>query len=223
MPATSKEDNQRTDMYDLEEQEQIDALKAWWRQNGRLVVVAVVAAAVAALATAGWRYYRAKANEQASQVFAALEKAARGNDAKQVRDLAQQLMDQYGSTAYAAMGALVVAKASFEAGDLAAAGRELEWAAEHARDEETKALARLRLAGVRLDEKKYDEALELLEQPPESFVPLYADLKGDVLAAQGKAPEARAAYQSALDKLPAEGLFRAIVQVKLDGLGPAQP
>jgi predicted negative regulator of RcsB-dependent stress response len=210
-------------MYDLEEQEQIDALRTWWRQYGRLVTVGVVAAAIAALGTAGWRHYRGKANEQASQVFAALEKAARGNDAKQVRDLATQLMDQYGSTAYASMAALIVAKASFEAGDLAAAGRELEWAAEHARDEETKALARLRLAGVRLDEKKHDEALKLLEQPPESFVALYADLKGDVLAAQGKAPEARAAYQSALDQLPAEGMFRAIVQVKLDGLGPGQP
>jgi predicted negative regulator of RcsB-dependent stress response len=210
-------------MYDLEEQEQIDALRTWWRQYGRLVTVGVVAAAIAALGTAGWRHYRGKANEQASQVFAALEKAARGNDAKQVRDLATQLMDQYGSTAYASMAALIVAKASFEAGDLAAAGRELEWAAEHARDEETKALARLRLAGVRLDEKKHDEALKLLEQPPESFVALYADLKGDVLAAQDKAPEARAAYQSALDQLPAEGMFRAIVQVKLDGLGPGQP
>jgi predicted negative regulator of RcsB-dependent stress response len=223
MLAASKDDNKRTDMYDLEEQEQIDALRTWWRQYGRLVMVGVVAAALAALGTAGWRYYRAKANEQASQVFAALEKAARGNDTKQVRDLAQQLMDQYGSTAYAAMGALIVAKASFEAGDLPAAGKQLEWAAEHARDDETKAVARLRLAAVRLDEKKYDEALKLLEQPPEAFAALYADLTGDVLVAQGKAPEARAAYQSALDKLPAEGLFRAIVQVKLDGLGPAQP
>jgi predicted negative regulator of RcsB-dependent stress response len=223
MPAASNDVNQRSHMYDLEEQEQIDALKTWWRQHGRLVIVGLVAAAIAATATAGWRYYRAKASEQASQVFAALEKAVRSNDAKQMRELAKQLMDQYGSTGYGAMGALVVAKASFEAGDLAAAGRELEWAAEHARDEETKALARLRLAGVRLDEKKYDDALKLLEQPPESFVALYADLKGDVLAAQGKASEARAAYQNALDKLPADGLFRAIVQVKLDGLGPAQP
>jgi predicted negative regulator of RcsB-dependent stress response len=210
-------------MYDLEEQEQIDALRAWWRRYGRLVLVSVVAAAIAALATAGWRHHRAKANEQASQVFAALEKAARSNDVKQVRDLGQQLVDQYGSTPYAAMGALAVAKASFDAGDLGSAGRQLEWAADHARDENTQAVARLRLAGVRLDEKRYDDALKLLEQPPGSFAALYADLRGDILAAQGKSTDARAAYQSALDKLPPEGMFRAIVQVKLDGLGPGKP
>jgi len=211
-------------MYDLEEQEQIEALKAWWRQHGRLVVVAVVAAALAALGTTGWRYYRAQQNEQASQVFAEVEKAARGNNLKQVRELSTQLADQYGRTAYAALGALVAAKAEFEAGDLNAAAARLEWAAEHARDDETRAVATLRLAGVRLDQKKYDEALKLLEQqPPDPFLSLYADLKGDVLAAQGKTADARSAYQRALEKLPAEGLYRALVQAKLDGLGGVKP
>jgi predicted negative regulator of RcsB-dependent stress response len=211
-------------MYDLEEQEQIDALKAWWRQYGRLVAVAVVAAALAALGTTGWRYYRAQQNEQASQVFAELEKVARANDLKQVRELSTQLADHYGRTAYAALGALVVARAEFEAGDLKAAAASLEWAAEHARDDETRAVATLRLAGVRLDEKKYDEALKLLEQqPPEPFVSLYADLKGDVLAAQGKTADARNAYHRALEKLPADGIYRALVQAKLDGLGGPKP
>jgi predicted negative regulator of RcsB-dependent stress response len=211
-------------MYDLEEQEQIDALKAWWREYGRLIVVALVAAALAALGTIGWRYYRTQKNEQASQVFAELEKAARGSNLKQVRELSTQLADQYGSTTYAALGALVVAKTEFEAGDLKAAADRLEWAAEHARDEDTRAVARLRLAGVRLDEKKYDEALKLLEQqPPEAFVSLYADLKGDVLTAQGKTADARGAYQHALDKLPAGDLYRALVQVKLDSLGGVKP
>jgi predicted negative regulator of RcsB-dependent stress response len=207
-------------MYDLEEQEQIDALKSWWRQYGRLVVTAVVAAALAAGGTAGWRHYRQQQNEKASLVFAALEKAVRGNDIKQIKDLSGQLMDQYGSSAYAAMAALVAAKANVDAGDLKSAGNQLEWAAEHARDEETQAVARLRLAGVRLDEKKYDEGLKLLDQPhPASFAPLYADLKGDILVAQGKVAEAKAAYQVALEKLPTDGIYRAVVQVKLDSLG----
>jgi len=211
-------------MYDLEEQEQIDALKAWWRQHGRLILVAVVAAALAALGTAGWRYHKAQKNEQASQVFAELEKAARGSNVKQVRELSTQLAEQYDRTVYAALGALIVAKVEFDGGDLKASAARLEWAAEHAGDDETRAIARLRLAGVRLDEKKYDEALKVLEQqPPEAFGSLYADLKGDVLAAQGKTAEARSAYQRALEKQPLEGLFRAIVQVKLDGLGGAKP
>jgi predicted negative regulator of RcsB-dependent stress response len=210
-------------MYDLEEQEQIDALKAWWRENGRLVIVAVMAAALAAAAVSGWRYYKGTQAQKASQLYATLENAVRSNDAKQVTDVAGQLIDKYGSTAYAPMAALAAAKADFDAGDLASAAARLEWAAEHARDEETRAIARVRLAGVRLDEKKHDEALRLLEQPhPESFAGLYADLRGDVLVAQGKAAEAKEAYKLALQKLPEQSTYRLVVQVKLDGLGSAE-
>jgi predicted negative regulator of RcsB-dependent stress response len=207
-------------MYDLEEQEQIDALKAWWKQNARAVVVAAIAAIVAAGAVSGWRYYRQEQAQQAAEVFGSLERAARAADAKQVRELSARLMENYPSTAYGALAALVAAKASFDAGDLKSAGAQLQWAMEHARDDETEAVARLRLAGVRLDEKQYDEALRLLERKrPEAFDGLYADLRGDVLVAQGRLAEAKAAYKQALDKLPAEDGYHFIVQAKLDGIG----
>jgi predicted negative regulator of RcsB-dependent stress response len=210
-------------MYDLEEQEQIDALKAWWRQNGRLVIVAALAAVLAAGAVSGWRYYKEGQAQKASKLYATLENAVRGNDTKQVKDVAGQLIDKYGSTAYGPMAALAAAKVDFDAGDLAGAAARLEWAAERARDEEIRAIARVRLAAVRLDEKKYDEALRLLEQThPESFAGMYADLRGDVLVAQGKAAEAKQAYKLALEKLPAQSTYRLVVQVKLDGLGGAQ-
>ena len=209
-------------MYDLEEQEQIDALKAWWNEHGRTVIAAAVAAILAAGATFGWREYRQSQAEKASALYSALEQAARASDQKQVRELSAQLMDKYGSSAYGAMAALVAAKANFDAGDLKSAGAQLEWASEHARDDESQAVARLRLAGVRLDEKRYEDALRLLEQPhPESFAGLYADMRGDILVAQGKLAEARAAYKLALEKLPAEGNYRSLVQVKLDGVGGA--
>jgi predicted negative regulator of RcsB-dependent stress response len=210
-------------MYDLEEQEQIDALKAWWKQHGRLVIVAVIAAALAASVVTGWRVYQRSQAEKASQLYATLEKAERSNDTKQIRDVAGQIIQQFGRTGYAAMAALVAAKANFDAGDLASAGTQLEWAVEHARDERTRAVARLRLAAVRLDEKKYDEALQLLQQPrPETFDGLYADLRGDVLAAQGKTDEAKAAYKLALEKLGADNNYRMVVEAKLDGLGVTQ-
>ncbi len=210
-------------MYDLEEQEQIDALKAWWKQNGKLVIVAVLAAAIAAAGMTGWRYYKQQQGEKASQLYATLENAARGNDLKQVREVAGQMIDSYGSTPYAPMAALMAAKANFDAGDLASASKQLEWTAEHARDEQTRAVARLRLAAVRLDEKKYDEALQLLQQDhPEAFAGLYADLRGDVMVAQGKTAEAKAAYKAALDKLGVQSSYRPIVQTKLDALGGAQ-
>lgn len=210
-------------MYDLEEQEQIDALKAWWRQNGRIVIIAVIAALIGGGAVAAWKRHQAGQVEQAAQVFAAVEKGLRGNDPKQLKEAATKVMDQYGGTAYGALAALAYAKASFQEGDLKSAGEKLQWAIEHAKDDETQATARLRLAAVRLDEKKYDEALRLLqEKHPESFTGMFADLRGDVLLAQGKTAEAKAAYKEALDKLPQEGTYRLLVQAKIDAAGGTQ-
>jgi predicted negative regulator of RcsB-dependent stress response len=206
--------------YDLEEQEQIEALKAWWKHNGRLVILAVLAAALAFAAVSGWRYYKDRQAGQASQLYGELERAVQSSDSKKINEVAGQIVDRYARTAYGPMAALVAAKAAVDAGDLPVAGKHLAWAAEHARDAETEAVARLRLAGVRLDEKQYDEALRLLERKyPEAFAGLYADLRGDVLVAQGKLAEARAAYQQALEKLAPEATYRLIVQAKLDGIG----
>jgi predicted negative regulator of RcsB-dependent stress response len=206
--------------YDLEEQEQIDALKAWWSDNGRLVILALAAAAVAAAAVSGWRWYKQHETQQASQLYSSLEKAVRSADPAQVKALSAQVMAQYPRTAFASMAALVAAKVGFDAGDLKSAASQLEWAVANAADDATKAVAQLRLAAVRLDEKQYDQALDLLgRKPPGAFDSLYADLRGDVLVAQGKLPEARAAYKQALEKLPAESSFRMLVQAKLDGIG----
>jgi predicted negative regulator of RcsB-dependent stress response len=206
--------------YDLEEQEQIEALKTWWRRNGRLVMLAVLAAALAFAAVTGWRQYQERQGTQASQLYAELERAAQAADAKKIDELARQIRERYSGTAYAPLAALLAAKSSFDAGDLKTSGEHLAWAMEHAADEETQAVARLRLAGVRLDEKQYDEALRLLGQKhPDAFAGLYADLRGDVLVAQGKLPEAKAAYTQALEKLDAEATYRLVVQAKLDGIG----
>jgi predicted negative regulator of RcsB-dependent stress response len=210
-------------MYDLEEQEQIDALKAWWRDNRRVVIAAVVAAAVAAAGTSGWRWWRSEQAEKASMLYATFEKAMAARDVKQMREVAGELKQRYGSTAFAPMAALASAKAGVEAGDLESAASELRWVAEHAREDETAAIGRLRLAAVLLDEKKYKEALEQLEHKhPDQFAGLYADLRGDILVEEGKREEARSAYAQALEKLPPEGNYRQLVQAKLDALGGAK-
>lgn len=210
-------------MYDLEEQEQIDALKGWWRQNGRLVIAAVVAAALAAAAVTGWRTFQANKAMEAAQLYASLEEAVRASDTAKTKELSAALMEKYAGTAFGPMAALLSAKSSFEQGDLKSAAAQLEWALEHAKDEETAAVARLRLAAVRLDEKQYDEALRLLDaKHPPAFDGLYLDLRGDVMLAQGKTAEARAAYRDALAKLAEQGNYRLVVQAKLDALGGAQ-
>jgi predicted negative regulator of RcsB-dependent stress response len=206
--------------YNLEEQEQIDAIKAWWKQYGNFVVLAAIACLVTIAAFQGWRYYRAQQAERAATLFIQLDEAERANDPKRVRDIAGQIIERHGSTPYAAMSALASAKAGVTTGELDEARKHLQWAVEHARDDALRDVARLRLAGLLLDQKKHDDALKLLAaKPGEPYAMLYADLRGDVLAADGKAAEARAAYQAALEKSDPASSYRRLIEVKLDALG----
>jgi predicted negative regulator of RcsB-dependent stress response len=208
---------------DLEEQEQIETLKAWWSDHGKIVVAIAVAAALAVSAFQGWRYYSAQQAERAATLYLQLGEAERANDAKRVRDIASQIIARHGSTQYAGMAALTAAKAGVATGEVEEAKKNLQWVMEHAKESQMRDVARLRLAGVLLDEKKYDEALKLLSSTPaESYTMLYADMRGDVLTAQGKLAEARAAYQLALEKSEATSSYRRIIEVKLDALGEAK-
>jgi predicted negative regulator of RcsB-dependent stress response len=203
---------------DLEEQEKLEALKGWWKEHGRLVLVAITAAALAFAGVNGWRWYQRTQTLEAGQAYAALARAAGAGDAKALREAGGALTERYGGTLYASMGALVAAHFHFERGELKSAKAQLQWVLEHSSAEDFRDLARLRLAAVLLDEKAHDEALKLLEETPlEAYAAQYAALRGDVLVAQNRPQEARAAYQVALDK--ASGAFRDSVQLRLDALG----
>ena len=209
--------------YDLDEQERLDELKEWWRQYGNFVLLVVAAAALSVAVIQGWRYYRHSQATAAVTLYAQLDRAERAGDSKKVREIAGELAQKYGATPYAVFGALSAARASFDSGDLAGAKSQLQWVIERAREDEIKDLARLRLAGVLLDEKNTAEALKLVEgKPADAMAGLYADLKGDILVAQGKTAEARSAYQLALDRSEANSPYRATIQIKLDALGDAK-
>ncbi|HLS56411.1 MAG TPA: tetratricopeptide repeat protein [Zeimonas sp.] len=206
--------------YNLEEQEQLENLKAFWKQYGTFILTVV---AVVALAVAGWRgwgWYQAREAASASVVYEQLREAASAKDVARVRAAAGTLFEQYGGTAYGQMAALVAARAYVEAGDAKAAKVPLEWAMSNAKDEEFRHAARLRLAALLFDEKAYDEASRLLAvEAPGRFAGEYADRRGDVFAAQGKPAEARAEYRKALDALGADSPLSRLVQLKLDSLG----
>lgn len=209
--------------YDLEEQEQIAALKSWWKEYGMLVILCVVAAALSFAGFSGWRYYRNSQALGAVTLYAQLDEAERSADHKKVRDIAGRITGKYGSTAYGAYAALSAATASFQMSDLAGARAHLQWVIDNAGEDELRDVARLRLAGVLLDEKQPEEALKLLDKKPvDSLAGLYADLRGDILLAQGKRAEARTAYQGALDKSEAGSAYRTVIQMKLDSLGEAK-
>jgi predicted negative regulator of RcsB-dependent stress response len=207
--------------YDLEEQEQIANFKAFWGRFGNLISWVLI---IALGSYAGYNFWnshqRGKAAE-ASGLYDQLVTAGQANDNAKVQRMAADIESKYESTAYAPMAALGAAKAAFDASDLKTAKAQLQWAADHG-DDEIKSIARLRLSGVLLDEKAYDEALKVLNG---DFLPQFgaevADRKGDVLAAQNKLLEARAAYQAALDKMDKKNPGRQIVQIKLDAIGGA--
>ncbi len=205
---------------DLHEQEQVDALKAWWKENGRWVVGALVVGLLGFAGTQYWKSHQSSQAAEAAKLYAEVMKQAATNDAKRIGDAADALVSRYGSSAYAPRAQLLAAQASLQARDVAHAKVQLQWVIEHAGEPGLQDTARLKLASVLLDEKKYDEALKQLDAAhPESFTGLYADLRGDVLSAQGKTAEARAAYQQAYDKTDAQSVYRNLIQLKMDGLG----
>lgn len=205
--------------YDLEEQEQLDEIKAWWKRYGKLITNAVLALLVAYAALQGWKYYQAKQSIAASTQYQELLTTDE-KDLKVIQTKAAVLMDKFSATPYAGRAALFAAKANYQANDAKSAKAQLEWANKNAKESSVSAIAGLQLASILVEEKSFDAALKLLGASHDAgFDGLFFDLKGDVLLELGKTAEAKTAYQQALIKLDPQGRYRALTQQKLDALG----
>lgn len=208
--------------YDHAEQEQLAGLKSWWEQYGNLVTWVLIIALGAFAAWKGWAYYQTRQTAQAAQLYEELQRAVQAKDKEQIQRAAEDMQSRFSGTAYAQMSGLAAAKAAFDAGDFQVAKTRLQWVADKARDDEYQAIAKVRLAGILLDEKAYDEGLKVLDGKfPAQFAGVVADRKGDILVAQNKLEEARAAYQTAIEKTDARSTGRQLIQIKLDAIGGA--
>lgn len=204
--------------FDLQEQEQIAELKAFWQDYGRHIALGLGLALAIFGGWKGWQAWENNQSNKASVIYAKLDAAA--GDAAAIKTAAAELQKDYSRTAYAGRAALVAARAAFSASDLATAQSELNWAIANGREASIRDVARIRLANVLMDQKKYDEALSQLKSAEEqSFGALYAETRGDVLALKGDAAGAGEAYKQALAKLPKDAPNYKFVEIKLEALG----
>jgi predicted negative regulator of RcsB-dependent stress response len=204
-----------------DEQESIESLKAWWTQWGNATTWIVLVALVAAAGWNGWNFWQRRQAAEAAVLYDQVQQAVASGDKAMITRVATDMEDKYSRTAYAQMTALGAAKALYGAGDEAGAKAQLQWTIDHAKDDEFKQIAKLRMASLLLDDKAYDQGLALLAEPQsDAFKGLVADGRGDLLAAQGKRDDARASYKLALDSLSKnDSSARQLIQFKLDALG----
>jgi predicted negative regulator of RcsB-dependent stress response len=211
--------------YDLEEQERISALKDWWDKWGTWIYLALAAFFIGVIGTYFWRDYQVKQAMQADTLFKSVKKTAEEVNAskefKKLSDAANALTEKFPRSFQATDAQLMAAKSAFDAKDLASAKTHLQWVVDNGRDTHRN-IARVQLASVLLEDKKYDDALKTLDGVKEdAFVSVASDLRGDIFAVQGKRDEARAAYQVAAERAGERSPLKAISQAKLDAFGGA--
>ncbi len=205
---------------DLEEQEQLDELKHFWREYGNLITWGLIAVFGAIAAWNGWQYWQNSQAAQASAMYDEIERAVQAGDTDRLERAFSDLKERFGRTTYAQQAGLLAATTLQAKGKTDAAKAALAWVAEKSPDEGYQALARLRLASLAMDAKAYDEALKQLAGDfPREFAPLAADRRGDVLSLQGKKAEARAEYERAYKNFDERSDYRRLIEVKLGALG----
>lgn len=205
---------------DLEEQEQLDELKHFWKQYGNLITWVLIAVLGAFAAFNGWQYWQRSQALQASVLYDEVERAAGTGDVGRVEQAFKDIQEKFGRTTYAQQAGLLAGKVLAEKGKPDAAKAALQWVADEGKDEGYQALARLRLAGLLVDAKAYDDALkQLASGVPPQYEALAADRRGDVYNLQGRKDQAREQYTKAWKGLEADPEYRSLVEVKLTALG----
>lgn len=205
---------------DLEEQEQLEELKHFWKKYGNLITWTLIVVLGAFAAWNGYQYWQRTLSAQASVMYDEVEHAVQSGDMARVDRSLADMKDKFSGTAYAQQAGLLAARAYYDKGNLDAARGALEWVATKASDEGYKSVAKLRLAGLLLEKKSYDEALQQLSGSfPKDFSALAADRRGDILAAQGKKPEAKAEYEKAWKAIDERAEYRRLIEIKLNALG----
>jgi len=205
---------------DLEEQEQLDQLKHFWKQYGNAITWALIAILSAFAAWNFYNYWQRSQANQAAALFDEVERSIQSGDTAKIDRVFSDMKERFASTTYAQQSGLLAAKHYATSGKPDAAKAALGWVAEKSSDAGYQAVAKLRLAGLLMDAKDFDGALNQLGGTfPAGFEALVADRTGDVFAIQGNAAKAIEQYQKAFKSFEPRTEYRRLVEVKLNALG----
>jgi predicted negative regulator of RcsB-dependent stress response len=205
---------------DLEEQEQLDELKHFWKRWGDLIMWLLIAVLAGYAAWMTWQYWSNKQAVQSSAMYDTVERAAQSGDMAMLDRSVADIKDKFAATSYAQQAVLLAARVYQDKDRAADAKTQLSWVVDKASDPGYQALARLRLAALLIEEKAYDQARQQLSgKAPTSFEPLMADRLGDIDMLQGKSADAVKQYQKAWKGLEPSAEYRRLVAVKLAALG----
>jgi predicted negative regulator of RcsB-dependent stress response len=218
---------------DITEEEQIEALKRWWAENGMQTVLAVVLVIGGYFGWQFWGTHQQEKMTEASDVYREMIDVIAGQQPgslltdtqqAQVNAIADQLKDDYSSSAYAQFGALVKAKLAVDANDLDKAATELQWALDANPEAPTERLIRLRMARVESARGNIDEALKMVQTgDPAEMKSAYEEAKGDFYLQQGNSAAAFTAYQSALlSDESTDQMVSNLLQLKMSAVLPAE-
>lgn len=206
------------------EEEQIEALKKWWAENGWAIAGGIVIGLGAIFGWRAWQAHQITIASQASDMYTALIVDMRNNNNDKARSSAKQLLEEFPKTTYATFAALMLGKLDVNENNLDAAQEHLQWVLNNAKQDEIKHLARVRLARVLLASGKPDDALKLINNIDQGkFAASYEEIKGDIFIQQNKPEEAREAYQLALSSSNTIGQSDTYLEMKLDNLGRQNP
>lgn len=214
--------------------EQLQQLRQWLRDNGPALLAGLLLGAALVAGWGGWKYYSERQAQLASAEYEHLRRVLQSADGAHTAqgdmthagEIVTALTTRYARTPYAALAALMLAGEQVRRSQPEAALKQYAWVRDNARDRKLRQVARLRSARLLWSLGRSDEALaELQARKPGRFTPLFAELRGDILAAQGRHEDARQAYAEALAAADAMPELRAGIELKLNdlnGLTPAE-
>lgn len=201
----------------ITEEQQVEAIKAWWKENGVAVVAGLV---IGFAALFGWRYYNDYKDEQAgaaSSLYESVQQKLKLAQTDDARQQAEKIIAEYPRTPYASMAAFAAAKQAAGNGNMDEVRKQLQWVLDNSRQPQFVHNARIQLAAIMLNSAEYDAALSLLSKVKAGgYAAAYEEMKGDILLAKGDKGAAHKAYDMALQSEGMGAQQRRIVQVKFD-------